>query len=99
MGEGGRRECGDAGDREYEVVHASWVVQREAEQCRSGGHDHAVWTTGEREVVRGDSHDLAEAEGDDGQVVAAQPECGVADEVTPDRGDEHGDGKGEPPVP
>ena len=49
------------------------------------------------EVVHGDAEDLTEAEGDDGEVVAAQPQGGRADDDAEDvathGADQHDDGR------
>lgn len=81
------------------------AAEVEAEDLQVGDHRDAVGPVGEVgsggavEVVDGDAEDLSEAEGDDGEVVAAQSQGGGADEDAEDerRGHagEHGGPEGE----
>ena len=72
--------------------------------CRSraeaGDSVEALRAPGDVEVVRGDADDLAEAEGDDRQVVAAQPQSRPADDESADDrgGHHHGQGRDQRPV-
>src|SRR5262249_623744 len=87
---------GDEAEAE-EVVRVWREAEVEAEKFGRVNAAQALGAVGERfPVARDDRHDLAEAQRDDGEVVAAQAEGGGAEERAEDRAHDRGDGEHRP---
>ena len=82
---------------QYQLRWSVWPKSNGPMRRRLGDRIDPPRAAGERHGVEEEvRHDLAEAEGDDGEVVAAQAQCRRAEQHTEDGGHDEGDDQRRP---